>query len=192
MEENLIKGAIAEISREKLKKILDQMNGCVCQIEGKEKGTGFFCKIDYEGKLTPVLITTNQIIDNDFMNHNNQINITINDIHKTISININTKIYSSDKDQYDITILKLKEGEINNFLELDSNIFNDDSLNLYKDESIYILHYPNFDYKTSVSFGYGLEKYNNYYIKHLCKAKTFSSGAPILFESSLFKNNIGN
>ena len=45
MEENLIKGVIAEISREKLKKILDQMNKCRCKIEEKKKEQDFFVKL---------------------------------------------------------------------------------------------------------------------------------------------------
>ena len=181
MKENYIKDAIDEISGEKLEKILDQMNKCICKIEGKETGTGFFCKIeDCEEKIIPVLITSNQIIDNNFLEENNQINITINGINKTINIDKDTKIYSSDKDLYDITILRIKENLINNFLELDSNIEEDNSINLYKNESIYILHYPEGKNKSSVSFGYGIEKYNDYYIKHLCKIKTFTPGAPIL------------
>jgi hypothetical protein len=119
------------------------MNKCICKIEGKETGTGFFCKIeDCEEKIIPVLITSNQIIDNNFLEGNNQINIIINGINKTINIDKDTKIYSSDKDLYDITILRIKEDLINNFLELDSNIEEDNSINLYKNESIYILHYP--------------------------------------------------
>ena len=181
MKENYIKDAIDEISGEKLEKILDQMNKCICKIEGKETGTGFFCKIeDCEEKIIPVLITSNQIIDNNFLEENNQINITINGINKAINIDKDTKIYSSDKDLYDITILRIKENLINNFLELDSNIEEDNSINLYKNESIYILHYPEGKNKSSASFGYGIEKYNDYYIKHLCKIKTFTPGAPIL------------
>ena len=36
---------------------------CFCKILGNLVGTGFFCKITYEDKLIPVLITNYQIID---------------------------------------------------------------------------------------------------------------------------------
>ena len=41
--------------------------------------------------------------------------------------------------------------------------------------------------KVHVSFGYGIKKENNYYIKHLCNTELCSSGAPIL---NLETNNV--
>ena len=77
-------------------------------------------------------------------------------------------------------IIKIeKEKNIYNYLELDEQLFNNNSEKLYEDKSIYILHYPNNDI-TSVSFGYGLKKLDQYYIKHFCNTESCSSGGPIL------------
>ena len=43
------------------------------------------------------------------------------------------------------------------------------------------MHYPNAD-EASISFGCGLEKINNYDIKHKCNIESGSSGGPILNE----------
>jgi surface protein len=113
---------------------------------------------------------------------NKKINITINNenILDTININENNKIYSSIRYEYDIMIIKLdKEKDTYHYLELDDNLFNDNSEDLYKEKSIYILHYPK-DGNISVSYGYGIQKDNEYNIKHLCNTNFCSSGSPIL------------
>ena len=178
-EEGIIKGSLDSIPIEKLEKILEQMKQCICKIYGKKIGTGFFCKILFKDKLVPVLMTNYHIIDDDFIENNKQIKISIDESHKLINIDNSNKIYSHEKNKYDIMIIKLKEGEVNNFLELDENIFNNNSEYLYEDDSIYVLHYPNGS-KASVSFGNGIKTFNNFDIKHKCNTGTGSSGAPIL------------
>lgn len=77
-------------------------------------------------------------------------------------------------------IIKLNEEDgINNYLELDPNIFNENSEISYENSSIYILHYPNYD-KVSVSYGFGLIKDDNNNFKHKCQTYFGSSGGPIL------------
>jgi len=46
---------------------------------------------------------------------------------KSILININkdSKIYSSISSEFDITIIRIDEDDINDFLEIDENIFKD-------------------------------------------------------------------
>ena len=63
-------------------------------------------------------------------------------------------------------IIRLKEGEVNNYLEIDENIFYN-SVDDYKNEDIYILHHPNAE-EAKVSFGSGIKQVNDYDIKHLC------------------------
>ena len=47
------------------------------------------------------------------------------------------------KKEYDIMVIKLYEtDEINNYLELDPDLFNENSDSIYKDNHIYILHFP--------------------------------------------------
>ena len=57
IDEGKIKGAIDAISLEKIEMITEQMKTCICQVYGKEIGTGFFCKIRYKDKNIPVLMT---------------------------------------------------------------------------------------------------------------------------------------
>ena len=77
-------------------------------------------------------------------------------------------------------IIKLKDvDEIYDYLEIDKNIFTNDSENSYKNEPIYILQYPDAEI-ASVSEGIGIEKMNEYKIKHLCNTKKGSSGGPII------------
>ena len=83
-------------------------------------------------------------------------------------------------------IIKINEEEINNYLEIDNNIFVDNSELSYKNESIYILHNPNGG-KVSISYGYGLEKLDEYDIKHICNTDLCSSGGPII---SLVTNKV--
>ena len=52
---------------------------CICKICGKEGGvgTGFFCKIEYENELVPVLITNYHVIDDEFVESNDSLKIYI-------------------------------------------------------------------------------------------------------------------
>ena len=97
----------------------------------------------------------------------------------SINIDKDSKIYSSTGNKYDMMIIRLKEGEVNNYLEIDENIFKDESIYNYKNESIYILHHPNAE-EAKVSFGSGIKQVNDYDIKHLCHTEPGSSGGPIL------------
>ena len=77
-------------------------------------------------------------------------------------------------------IIKVEEEkDIYHYLDLDEHLFDKEAEEIYEDKSIYILHYPNGD-KINVSFGYGIQKLDEYYIKHLCNTEYCSSGSPIL------------
>jgi len=157
--------------------ILKQMKECICKIKHKKgKGTGFFCKYNN----IKLMITNNHIIDEEILNESNNIIVSINDDkNEKININLNDKkIYTSIK--YDITIIEIKEEKINNYIELDKDIF-DDYINIYN-ENIYIIQYPelNYEQKACVSYGMLKEIQNEFNIIHLCSTKSGSSGSPIL------------
>ena len=167
------------ISYELSKKIIEQMEKNICKIKiGEMQGTGFFCKIPYTDKI--VLITNNHIINENV----NEIKIKIKEENESRIININDRIKYFNK-EYDITIIEIKDNEINNYLELDDNLINDIINNYnkneeYIDETIYIIQYP--ENKLSVSYGilnsiYIDKKYN---FNHKCSTKVGSSGSPIL------------
>ena len=61
-KESLIENQPIPVSLEGTKKILYQMENCICKIYNKKgsKATGFFCKIPFQNNLMPVLITNNQ------------------------------------------------------------------------------------------------------------------------------------
>ena len=183
IDEGEITGTIDAISLENIVKITEQMKTSICQIHaGNKKGTGFFCKIQYEGKNIPVLMTNYHVISDDFLQNNKKIKISINNGEKydTIKVNENSKIYSSIRNEYDIMIIELEEKkDIYHYLELDEHLFDKDSEDIYEDKSIYILHYPKGD-KVHVSYGYGIQKLDEYYIKHLCNTESCSSGSPIM------------
>ena len=152
---------------------------CICKIDGNKAGTGFFCKIKRGEELIPVLITNYHVIDDNYMKQNKYLKFYINDKSHIIDLNSENKIYSSTNNEYDMMIIRLKEGQVNNYLDIDENIFEDNSENYYENDSIYILHYANAE-EAKVSFGKGIKKVDNYDIKHLCHTEPGSSGGPIL------------
>ena len=113
------------------KEIPNQMEKCICKIKiGEEQGTGFFCEIpfpDKENKLK-VLITNNHVINEDLLyKDDSKISIYIKEEKQIRELNLNDRIkYTKKKEEYDITIIELKEEDgINNYLELDDKIMND-------------------------------------------------------------------
>ena len=149
VHEGLINGAkeIEPLDKTELK----EMSKCICKISGKRIGTGFFCKIKYENDLIPVLITNYHVIDDNYLKDKKVLKIYINNDSKLIDIKKDNPIYLSKKEEYDIIIIQLNEDDINDYLEIDENIFKINSENTYKDEQIYILHYPNSN-KASISY----------------------------------------
>ena len=172
------------ISYDCTKTIIEQMEKYICKIKINENiGTGFFCKIPFPDKynMLSVFITNNHLINEEIL-YAKDINIDLyiyEEIDK-IKLKLNDRIKYTNKD-YDITIIEIKENEINNFLELDENIINDIVNNNnknknYEDETIYIIQYP--ENQLSVSYGIinGINIDNKYDFKHKCSTKTGSSG----------------
>ena len=96
---------------------------------------------------------------------------------KVIKLGIDRKIYFNN--DYDITIIEIIEDDgIDKYLELDENIFKDETKAYFKDISIYILHYP---YGNKASVSYGLSKdLTDFEIGHTCCTEHGSSGSPFL------------
>ena len=180
IDEGLIRGEGVEPPKLLEKTDLKYMKDYICKISGKIVGTGFFCKIKYEDNLIPVLMTNFHVIDDNYIKDHKQINIYINNNMKIIEISSDSLIYSSDRNKYDITIIKLNNDcGIKNYLEIEENIFRDNAEDLFKNESIYILHFPKGE-EAHISYGCGIEKINEYEISHKCITDSGSSGGPIL------------
>jgi len=164
---------------ENLKVIENQKINSICKIinVNEVSGTGFLALIPYPDRLNPlpVLFTCNHVIKG----NENEIKLIFNDkLEKILKLNNTRKIYiNKDKD---ITIIEIKKEDnydINNFLEIDYNIFENKDLNeIYK--SIYIIHFP-FGKESNLSIG-TIEKIEDDLIKHKCATEKGSSGAPII------------
>ena len=128
-------------------KILDQMNNnFIYKIKEKDGNfsNGFFCHIKYQKKNIPVVIINNHIIKDDI------IKVLIDDDIKQIKIG-KIKIINEENN---ISILEIEKNiDYNiNYLELDDNIYENESELIYDKESIYIINYNN-EKDISVSYG---------------------------------------
>ena len=169
------------VSIEGTRKILNQMESCICNIyyENFELITGFFMKIPYKSTTLPVLITSSAILEQKKTKDNNSIELTMNDdkIYKKINLNKERKIYKNLKLKIVFIEIYPLEDKINNFLELDENNINEEN-NLNNNKSIFSLYYSN-GKSISVSYGLLLDIIDND-IKHSCYLEKNSLGTPIL------------
>ena len=103
--------------------IIDQMKKNVCKIylKGEFKCTGFFCKIPFKNNNElPVLITSNQIINDTVLKNEKKLSISMNNIFKIIELEERIKYTNK---QFGITIIEMKENDrIKDYLEIDDNI----------------------------------------------------------------------
>ena len=180
MEQNK-KNIIKPVNIEGTKKILEQMTNCICKVKNNQIiGTGFFCKIPYNnGAQIYALITSYQIINEFYLNQYNYINLLINDYNQAKIINLDPSRNVYYNKMYNTTIIELKEYDnINNYLELDDNLFSNNIKSLFESESIYILQYLNGG-KAIVSYGL-LNELNGFNMNNICYINNGSNGAPIL------------
>jgi len=183
-QEVLIEDQPSPVSLKGTKKILSQLENCICQLCLKNggKGTGFFTKIKFKNKLLPVLITNNHVLKEEDIKNNEIIKLTrynnIENKDEDISITIDdSRIrYTNSEKDIDITIIEIKpvKDKINNYLEIDEEELTE---NQYIKSSIYLLHYPNEKY---VSYGLINELREYKTIIHYCNTEDGASGSPIL------------
>ena len=175
------------LSKDQTKKILEQMDNSVCKIiNTKITGTGFICLIPFPNKLYPlsVLITCYHVLSKDDLKPGKEIKLMFDQKEKIIKINQSRKIFTSNEDEYDISIIELlpeDNFDLNNLLEIENDIFKFDNLNnIYKNKSIYIIHYPKGkESKYSVDTISFIDM-DNIKMGHFCDTMYGSSGGPIL------------
>ena len=181
MKEKEIKDSTDPVSLSGTSIILYQMIKCVCKIRiNTIFGTGFFCRIPYgNDKTMDCLMTNYHVIDENVFKENKEINLLLNNENdgKTLNLEIKRKNYFN-KD-YDIAIIEIKESDkIEDFLELDDNLFKDNTKLFFEQKSIYTIQYPN---GNNVVVSYGLaNNIDDFNIKHTCNTTKGSSGSPIL------------
>ena len=146
------------------------MMNSICKIKMKGKsGTGFFCKISFEGYNINVLMTNHHILDQKYYDENKELRLLLNDEKDAKIIDLTKKRKSYFNEEYDIALIELKSYDnINNYLELDDNLFKNELEAYYEDKSIYVFQYPS----NNISVSYGLlTQINNYNIIHTCSQK---------------------
>ena len=176
----MIKDSPDPVSIQGTKTILNQAMNCICKIKiNTTNATGFFCQILYKNNLIKSLMTNYHVIDEEIYNQNEEITLFMNDekVVRVIKLG-NNRITYFDKN-YDLALIEIKENDnINNFLELDDNLFKEEIKAYFKDISVYTLHYP-LGKNGAISYGLSID-INNYQIKHTCSTEHGSSGSPIL------------
>ena len=171
-------------------KIIEQMKNNICQINNNNiSGTGFLCIIPFPDKLNQlsVLITSSQVLGNEDIKLGNRINLKFNNnISKTLYIDESRKVYTSDENNFNITIIEIKKSDeiiinTNEMLEIDNDIFKDFNFyEKYKDKSIYTIYYPkNKKIEYSINIIKNIDD-KNINIEHLCSIQEGSSGSPLL------------
>ena len=172
-----LQGAVNPITLEKNFIISEQLIKCICKIN--KKGSGFFCLIPYGNKSLPVLISAAHIIG--VKEDLKEITLEINESVKIIELNEERKTFT---DLYlNITIVEIipEKDHIYDFLMLDDNLFKDYSIEMSKNESIYILH---FDFNSKIiSYG-NIKQMSENNIYHSCNTQNLSGGAPIISVTS--------
>ena len=89
-------------------------------------------------------MTNYHVLNEKDFGENKKLNLSLNEEKETkiIDLSIERKTYFN-KD-YDITLIELKnEDKIKDYLELDDNLFQDNSEIIYRNKSIYTLQYQN-------------------------------------------------
>ena len=128
-KENNLKDSIEPVNIKGTKRILDQMMNCICRIKIKERlGTGFFCKIHFRKEIINALMTNYHFLNEKDLKDNKKLNLSLYDEKNIITIDLEhvREIYFN-KD-YDVALIELKkEDNIKYYLELDDNLFQDNS-----------------------------------------------------------------
>ena len=154
-----IKGSADPVNIKGTKTILNQMMNCICKIKIKGDnhggfitkdayGTGFFCVITLNDNTNiNCLLTNYHVLNEKDLEESRKINLSLNDEKETKSIDLSIERKTYFNKDYDIALIELKdEDKIKDYLELDDNLFQDNSEKIYKNQSIYTLHYRNEKY----------------------------------------------
>ena len=184
--EKILAGHAKPISYEAMKALGEFLENRICKIKCVDGsyGTGFFCNIPYnEWDNLRVLMTNNHILKLNDILPGKQIEFSLFNDKKSYKILIDEsrKIFTNEK--YDLTIIEMKKNDglnKNSFFDLDNQIFNDNAKIIFKNEQIYLLHYPKGIEMTS---SLGLIKSiseDDYTIQHLCSSEEGSSGGPLI------------
>ena len=165
------------LSTKDLQKILFQIKNYICKIYAKNYkfGTGFFCRIPYQKKLLPVLITNNHTLNQEDIEINKIVKITIDDDKIKKDLKMDESRIRFTNEEMDFTLIEIKPTDgIQYFFD----VVDDLNENHYQNKLIYILQYPK-GKESSHSIG-AISDIFGYQIVHFCATDFGSSGSPIL------------
>ena len=183
------------LNKKQSKEILREQSQTLYQITtDKKKGSCFLCKVPNKGNEIFLVITCNHVLDETQMEPGKEIKIYCTDDDdnkqfKTIKFAKNRTTYSIGSingEDVDVTIIEVwpKVDGFNeqDFIQIDKDLMSDNIEVLYKNESVYLLHYK--DGKES-TFSLGVIKNvlkggKTYTLYHSCESGNGSSGGPIV------------
>ena len=147
------------VSKQCHEKILEQMNTTIYELLDNDISNGFciFCYIKNKNTKIPVMITTYEIykiiINKNLSQNHYNITISLNNENQEIEI-IDINYINKENN---ISIIKIKDNKENklNFIELDDNLYENDSKINYYNKSLYIINYND---KNNISVSYGIIK----------------------------------
>ena len=165
-------GMIEPLNSQKTEYILEQQKLCCGKILN---GTGFFCKIILPNslKILPVFITCNHVLNEEQIKSLNEIEVSLNDGNKNITIKMDKlKIIYTNPD-LDITIIQIRYNEypeFNTFLDIDEDALKENSYENFKGKSIHLLQYPKGISKYSLGTIKAISE-EKYIIQHSCASE---------------------
>ena len=168
-----------------LKFLIPKTETSICKIELNEggHGTGFFCNITKGWNTIKVIMTNHHVLNEEDISIGKKIVFSLNNDKIFYDINIDKSRKTYTNKQYDITIIEIKQNDNLDkidFFDIDKRIFNENPNEIFKNEQIYLLHYPK---GNRMEYSMGLIKDikdDNFTIRHLCDSACGSSGAPII------------
>ena len=125
------------VTKETHKKISDYLDNSIYQIKVSEDkyGIGFFCSLKCHGKQIFVLITNYQTVNEDYSKNLDYIDVLVN--QESIKVEFNG-IYYFEK-QLNLSVIEIIENKRIKILELDEDIYREESEMHFNKESIYII-----------------------------------------------------
>jgi len=175
------------ITEKQVQKIKNQIDNSFCKIEiNKEENIiGFFCYIPIQNEinLLPVLIVNNFI-----KKDSDKITIYKNNNCLSLSIDKKRKIFSIE--EYNITIIEIKENDnlnMNSFLDIDEDIYEEDLKESFAQKAIYLLYYSK---SKDIKYALGVIKdidEDDYKFEYFCDTENDSPSMGLILNLSNFK-----
>ena len=158
------------LSRQCIKKILDQMENTFYKIKKNDKDfeIGYFCHINYENETIPAFITKSDVIKE----KDNKLELTIN--NKPKIINLEDFRYKNKEHDVEIVVIEKNQKNEINFIEIDDKLYQKDYEMYYFNQSIYIIQCNNKDIFVSYSLINNINKSELIYNCQLNKNSKYS------------------